>query len=313
MRILSEFETGGGGVGDEHFHGVERHGGEVGADQLGGLGEDGVRDRDDRATGLPGLEQVEDLFGGSPGAPEQFRFGQLREQRSAGAHDRHRINTGVGDTAGEHRDDSGHSRVERLGEGEESGDVELHALEAEHFYEREAGLALEVDQQGLALLVGDVVGENFEGNGLGGDGLEDVFGERLLIRDAGPLHEAEVSREALEVGLGLEFEDSGFGGAVSVELDHENVEGFSGGSEGINLEGQGEVSGGGAGRVPVLRRRCPSGPEGAGPAENADGVVANDEAERDSLELFYGGPADLVGSGAELVQVGKDMPRMRRR
>ena len=72
MRIFSEFETGVGGVGDEPVHGVERHGGEVEADHLGGFCEEVVWAGDDRTAGFPGLEEIEDLAGAGP---EEFGLG----------------------------------------------------------------------------------------------------------------------------------------------------------------------------------------------------------------------------------------------
>jgi hypothetical protein len=39
------------------------------------------------------------------------------------------------------------------------------------------------------------------------------------------LHEGRVRRQALDVGLGVEFQDAGFVGAVGVDLDLEGVAG----------------------------------------------------------------------------------------
>ena len=69
---------------------------------------------------------------------------------------------------------------------------------------------------------------DFEGDGFGGDALENVFGEGLVVGDADLLHEGGVGGEALDVGLGVEIEDAGFIGAVGVDLDFEVEEVFHG-------------------------------------------------------------------------------------
>jgi hypothetical protein len=54
----SEFKPRLGGVLGKHFHRVERQGGEVHAEHLGGLAEDVVRHGHDGATGLLSLKDV---------------------------------------------------------------------------------------------------------------------------------------------------------------------------------------------------------------------------------------------------------------
>ena len=202
-----------------------------------------MRHGDDRAAGFFRLEQVEHFPGTSP---EQFGLGQLGEERAARAHDGHRVNAGVGDAASEHGHDRRDCGIKRfgdapdLGDREERGDVELHAMQTEFLDEREARFALgvgdwnlgvnvgapRVDHEGLAFHIDDVVGEHLKRDGLGGDGLENVFGEGLVVFDAGLLHEAGVGRQALDVRLGVELENTGFVGTVGVELNLQVVEGF---------------------------------------------------------------------------------------
>ena len=187
------------------------------------------------------MENVNDF---ARAGPEEFGFGLALEQRYAGAHEGHWVHAGVGDAAGEDGDDGRDGGIEGVGdaanlrEGEEGGDVEFHAEETELFDEREARLTLGVgdrnlrvdvggprgDFQGLALHVYDVVGEDLEGNGFGGDGLEDVFGEGFVVFDAGFFHQRGVGGQALDVRLGVEFEDAGFVGTVGVQLDFEGSE-----------------------------------------------------------------------------------------
>ena len=197
-----------------------------------------MRHRDDVAAAFLGLEDVEHL---AHAGPEQLGLRLALEQRAAGAHERHRIAAGVGNAAGEDGDDGRHGGIERgrdlahLGQREDGGDVELHLLRRQFADQREGGLAarigdgdLDVDVlapagelERLALHLREFVGKDLEGDGLGGDGLEDVLGEGLVILDAGLLHQGGVGGEALDVGLGVEVEDAGLVGAVGVDLDLE--------------------------------------------------------------------------------------------
>jgi hypothetical protein len=122
-----------------------------------------------------------------------------------------------------------------LFQGEHGGDVQLHARGGEFADEREGGFRAGVgdgdldvdvpapagDFQRLALHLGKLVGKDLEGDGLGRDGLQDVLGEGLVIRDARLVHQGRVRGQALDVGLGVEGKDAGLVGAVGIDPDLE--------------------------------------------------------------------------------------------
>ena len=163
------------------------------------------------------------------------------QQCPAGAHERLGIDPGVRDAAREHADHGRHFRIQGLAdtadliEREDGGDVQLHALFAKLLDQRQSRFRARVgdrnlhvhvpapgcDLERLTLHLGKFVGEDLEGNRLGGDALENLLRERLVVADAGLAHQRRVGRHALDERIGVEAEDAGLVGAVGKEFDAE--------------------------------------------------------------------------------------------
>src|SRR5262245_9510306 len=87
---------------------------EILADEIE-LAQELVRHGDDVAAALLGMEDVQEL---ARAGPKQLRLRARSQDLLAGEHMGDGIDAGIGDTAGEHRDDRRRGRIERIRNGE---------------------------------------------------------------------------------------------------------------------------------------------------------------------------------------------------
>ena len=138
-------------VAVEHLHGLQRELIEVLAEQVELL-EQVVGHGDDVAADLVGLHDVEDL---ARRGPDQLGARRRDHDVDGARHDRHRIDAGVGDPAGEHRDVGRRAVLDRLGDQldlrgrEQRRDVDLHAALGELAHERRHRLAARSSMTGI--------------------------------------------------------------------------------------------------------------------------------------------------------------------
>ena len=194
-----------------------------------------MRNRDNLATAGVRLKNVQHL----PNArPEELRTGQMPEERSAGAHLGIRIPAGVRDAAGKDGDDRWNGWLEHfshtphLVEREDGGDIEPNALLGQFANDPEGGFAagirdgnFDVDVflpgrnlERLTPHLGKLIREDLERNGFILDRLENLPGERFVIRDPGFLHQGRIRGQALDQRVPVKAEHARLVGAIGEEF-----------------------------------------------------------------------------------------------
>src|SRR5687767_2918452 len=107
----SEFEPRRGGIFRESLHGIERQLGEIEAEHFCGLRKNVVRNGDDGAAALFRLDDVEHF---TRAGPQEFGLRLRIKKRAARAHDRHGIDTGIGDAPGKYGYHRRHRGIQRV-------------------------------------------------------------------------------------------------------------------------------------------------------------------------------------------------------
>src|SRR4029077_18705943 len=150
--------------------------------------------------------------------PDQLGARSLGDDLDGGRDDRHRIDAGVGDASGKHRDTGGRTVSDGrrdqldLGGGEQGCDIDFHTIFGELAYERRQRLArgggdrdLDVDvlpprgdDVRLAPYLIWIVGEDLEGDRVLGDPLQQASGELGVVGQPRLAHQRGGGGEPLD-------------------------------------------------------------------------------------------------------------------